>query len=110
MRASFTLATATRERELVVTTLERSTYHHGDLRTVLLSTGLAMLEAGEPFSLRALARQARGHIALGRQRGTQFVDEHHRQSRAGGQQTEFPIAIHDDVVESDRGRRWDLFH
>lgn len=59
MRASFTLATATRERELVVTTLERSTYHHGDLRTVLLSTGVAMLEAGEPFSLRALARQAR---------------------------------------------------
>lgn len=40
------------------TPAERSTYHHGDLRAALVAAGMAMLEAGEPFSLRALARQA----------------------------------------------------
>lgn len=33
-------------------------YHHGDLRATLLTAALEMLEAGEPFSLRALARRA----------------------------------------------------
>lgn len=33
-------------------------YHHGDLRTALLLAALEILEAGEPFSLRALARRA----------------------------------------------------
>ena len=42
----------------MTTTTTRSTYHHGDLRAALVAAGLAMLEAGEPFSLRALARQA----------------------------------------------------
>lgn len=32
--------------------------HHGDLRTALLLAALEMLEAGEQFSLRALARRA----------------------------------------------------
>ncbi|MFT3888407.1 MAG: TetR/AcrR family transcriptional regulator [Arachnia sp.] len=36
----------------------RSSYHHGDLRAELIDAALAMLEAGEPFSLRALARRA----------------------------------------------------
>ena len=36
----------------------RDTYHHGDLRTALIDAALAMLEAGEPFSLRAVARRA----------------------------------------------------
>ncbi|MGI6879650.1 TetR/AcrR family transcriptional regulator [Microbacterium sp. gxy059] len=36
----------------------RSGYHHGDLRAALLRAALEMLEAGEPFSLRALARRA----------------------------------------------------
>lgn len=36
----------------------KDSYHHGDLRAALLSTAMEMLEAGEPFSLRALARQA----------------------------------------------------
>ena len=43
---------------MMTTTTTRSTYHHGDLRAALVAAGLAMLEAGEPFSLRALARQA----------------------------------------------------
>ena len=42
----------------MTTPTTRSTYHHGDLRAALVAAGLAMLEAGEPFSLRALARQA----------------------------------------------------
>jgi AcrR family transcriptional regulator len=33
-------------------------YHHGDLRAALLATAMQMLERGEPFSLRAIARQA----------------------------------------------------
>ena len=33
-------------------------YHHGDLRATLMLAALEMLEAGEPFSLRALARRA----------------------------------------------------
>ncbi|MGW4633857.1 TetR/AcrR family transcriptional regulator [Nocardia sp. NPDC004415] len=36
----------------------RSGYHHGDLRASLLATAMHMLEAGEPFSLRAVARAA----------------------------------------------------
>lgn len=36
----------------------RSGYHHGDLRASLLSTAMEMLEAGESFSLRAVAREA----------------------------------------------------
>ena len=43
---------------MMTTTTTRSTYHHGDLRAALVAAGLAMLETGEPFSLRALARQA----------------------------------------------------
>jgi AcrR family transcriptional regulator len=43
---------------MMTTTTTRSTYHHGDLHAALVAAGLAMLEAGEPFSLRALARQA----------------------------------------------------
>lgn len=35
----------------------RSGYHHGDLRAVLLATAMQMLEQGEPFSLRAVARR-----------------------------------------------------
>ncbi|GAA3491411.1 MULTISPECIES: TetR/AcrR family transcriptional regulator [Streptomyces] len=36
----------------------RPGYHHGDLRATLVAAALEMLEAGEPFSLRALARRA----------------------------------------------------
>lgn len=36
----------------------KSSYHHGDLRVVLLTTAMQMLEHGEPFSLRAVARRA----------------------------------------------------
>ncbi|WP_335981880.1 TetR/AcrR family transcriptional regulator [Streptomyces sp. CA2R106] len=36
----------------------RPGYHHGDLRAALVLAALEMLEAGEPFSLRALARRA----------------------------------------------------
>lgn len=36
----------------------RDTYHHGDLRTALIDAALEMLEAGEAFSLRAVARRA----------------------------------------------------
>ena len=36
----------------------KSTYHHRDLRAVLLATAMQMLENGEPFSLRAIARRA----------------------------------------------------
>ncbi|MET8486809.1 TetR/AcrR family transcriptional regulator [Streptomyces tendae] len=41
-----------------MSTSGKSGYHHGDLRAALLSTAMEMLEAGEPFSLRAVARQA----------------------------------------------------
>ncbi|WAA65582.1 TetR/AcrR family transcriptional regulator [Microbacterium oxydans] len=34
------------------------TYHHGDLRAALLDAAIQALEAGEPFSLRAVARRA----------------------------------------------------
>lgn len=33
-------------------------YHHGDLRAALVVAALELLEAGEPFSLRAVARRA----------------------------------------------------
>ncbi len=36
----------------------RTGYHHGDLRATLVLTALEMLEGGEPFSLRAVARRA----------------------------------------------------
>ncbi|WP_406691166.1 TetR/AcrR family transcriptional regulator [Saccharopolyspora sp. ID03-671] len=37
---------------------EKSGYHHGDLRATLLTTAMQMLENGETFSLRAIARNA----------------------------------------------------
>lgn len=43
---------------LAVSTPAKSAYHHGDLRAALLTTAMRMLEAGEPFSLRAIAREA----------------------------------------------------
>lgn len=39
-------------------TSARSDYHHGDLRAALVFAALEMLEAGDSFSLRALARRA----------------------------------------------------
>lgn len=33
-------------------------YHHGDLRAALLTAAVESLEAGEPFSMRAVARRA----------------------------------------------------
>ncbi|MBN9618908.1 MAG: WHG domain-containing protein [Actinobacteria bacterium] len=41
-----------------MSTSAKSGYHHGDLRASLLATAMRMLEAGEPFSLRAVAREA----------------------------------------------------
>ncbi|GHJ97994.1 TetR family transcriptional regulator [Streptomyces sp. NE5-10] len=41
-----------------MSTSEKSGYHHGDLRAALLSAAMEMLEGGEPFSLRAVARRA----------------------------------------------------
>lgn len=41
-----------------MSTSTKAGYHHGDLRTSLLATAMSMLEAGEPFSLRAIAREA----------------------------------------------------
>ncbi|WP_164234473.1 TetR/AcrR family transcriptional regulator [Microbacterium hydrocarbonoxydans] len=41
-----------------MTETRRSSYHHGDLRASLLTTAMRMLEAGEQFSLRAVAREA----------------------------------------------------
>lgn len=32
-------------------------YHHGDLKASLLASAMRMLEAGEPFSMRAIARE-----------------------------------------------------
>lgn len=40
------------------TWVDRGTYHHGDLRAALLATATQLLEEGEPFSLRAVARGA----------------------------------------------------
>lgn len=40
-----------------VTTSERP-YHHGDLRSALLTAAIASLEEGESFSMRAVARRA----------------------------------------------------
>lgn len=34
------------------------TYHHGDLRPALIDAAIQVLESGEPFSLRAVARRA----------------------------------------------------
>lgn len=36
----------------------RSSYHHGDLRDTLIATAMGMLERGESFSIRAVAREA----------------------------------------------------
>lgn len=36
----------------------KSGYHHGDLRTASLTAAMRMLESGEPFSLRAVSREA----------------------------------------------------
>ncbi|MFI5563555.1 TetR/AcrR family transcriptional regulator [Amycolatopsis japonica] len=41
-----------------MSTSTKSGYHHGDLRASLLTTAMRMLEAGEQFSLRAVAREA----------------------------------------------------
>ncbi len=41
-----------------MSTSAREAYHHGDLRSALLDAATEMLEAGEPFSLRAVARRA----------------------------------------------------
>lgn len=41
-----------------MSTSEKSGYHHGDLRAALLTTAMQMLENGEAFSLRAVARNA----------------------------------------------------
>ena len=41
-----------------MSTSEDGGYHHGDLRAALLSSAMGMLESGEPFSLRAIARKA----------------------------------------------------
>ena len=36
---------------------DRQTHHHGNLREALVEAGIAMLESGERFSLRAVARE-----------------------------------------------------
>src|SRR5580765_980306 len=41
-----------------MTAAPKASYHHGDLRATLLATAMQMLEEGEPFSLRAVARRA----------------------------------------------------
>ncbi|MFI8252147.1 TetR/AcrR family transcriptional regulator [Streptomyces filamentosus] len=41
-----------------MSTSGKTAYHHGDLRAALLSAAMEMLEGGEPFSLRAVARRA----------------------------------------------------
>ncbi|MFT4262622.1 MAG: TetR/AcrR family transcriptional regulator [Nocardioides sp.] len=41
-----------------MSTPAKPAYHHGDLRAALLTSAMAMLESGEPFSLRAVARRA----------------------------------------------------
>ncbi|MET9026448.1 TetR/AcrR family transcriptional regulator [Nocardia sp. NPDC004168] len=40
------------------TSAKRSGYHHGNLRASLLTAAMHLLEVGEPFSLRAIAREA----------------------------------------------------
>ena len=47
-----------REDHAAMTAPTKSSYHHGDLRTALLTTAMGMLERGEPFSIRAVAREA----------------------------------------------------
>lgn len=37
-------------------TTQRTSYHHGDLRAALVASAMAMLERGDPFSIRAIAR------------------------------------------------------
>lgn len=39
-------------------TTTKSSYHHGDLRAALISTAMDMLERGDQFSIRAVAREA----------------------------------------------------
>ena len=39
-------------------TATRSSYHHGDLRAALLDAAMVILERGEAFSIRAIARAA----------------------------------------------------
>lgn len=41
-----------------MSTPSRDTYHHGHLRAALIDAAMEMLESGEPFSLRAVARRA----------------------------------------------------
>ncbi|MGW4367269.1 TetR/AcrR family transcriptional regulator [Nocardia takedensis] len=41
-----------------MSTSAKGNYHHGDLRASLLTAAMRMLEAGETFSLRAVAREA----------------------------------------------------
>jgi AcrR family transcriptional regulator len=41
-----------------MSTSVKAGYHHGDLRAALLTTAMQMLEEGESFSLRAVARRA----------------------------------------------------
>lgn len=41
-----------------MTEAPKGSYHHGDLRATLISTAMAMLERGETFSIRAVAREA----------------------------------------------------
>ncbi|AGC45338.1 TetR family transcriptional regulator [Myxococcus stipitatus DSM 14675] len=41
-----------------MSTSSKGGYHHGDLRAALLEAAMQMLEEGEPFSLRAVARRA----------------------------------------------------
>lgn len=41
-----------------MSTSVKSGYHHGNLRSTLLATAMGMLEAGDSFSLRAIAREA----------------------------------------------------
>lgn len=41
-----------------MSTSGKGSYHHGDLRAALLTTAMRMLENGETFSLRAIARNA----------------------------------------------------
>ena len=41
-----------------MSTSKRGSYHHGDLRSALLDEAMTMLEGGEAFSMRAVARRA----------------------------------------------------
>jgi AcrR family transcriptional regulator len=53
----FALLTSSYEEKLAVSTSEKG-YHHGDLRAALLDAAIESLEAGEAFSMRAVARRA----------------------------------------------------